>query len=546
VLIAVAAFVLAAVELSRPAGSPSRNNRTVESMFEDDSLLLLQPATAAGDAVVQRTVRELKALGVDRLRLLVEWQYIAPPQRPANFDGADPDDYTACAWAPYDRIVRDARAAGVGVDFDLSGPAPAWAAATSPAGVTAGVYYPDATAFGRFVEAVGTRYSGRYTPASTCSSESFDDSGALPRVSFWSVWNEPNQKGWLSPQYVHSSTGYVPESPRLYRSLVDAYWQGLKRSGHGPETDTILVGELAPEGCPLTGTCPNYRSTVDWPITPIAFVQALYCLGGNEQPLTGPAAGAEGCSASANAGQFVQNNPALFRMTGFAHHPYDFYESPSASLPEPQFVPLADLGRLQTALDDAFDAYGVERQLPLYLTEYGYVTHPPNPYFPISPAQQSKYLNEAAYLAYEDPRVRALGQYELIDPGPNTQYPVGSRDYWETFQEGLVFTDGKPKPAFGSYRLPIWLPQTIVAAGGSVPVWGMLRVAPNNTSQTAEIQWRSRGGAFKTIAAVTTDNPSGFLETRVTPPGSGAIQIAWKNASGQTIDSRAVGVQVAP
>ena len=31
----------------------------------------------------------------------------------------------------------------------------------------------------------------------------------LPRVDFWSAWNEPNQPGWLMPQ----TTGRVPASP---------------------------------------------------------------------------------------------------------------------------------------------------------------------------------------------------------------------------------------------------------------------------------------------------------------------------------------------
>ena len=62
-----------------------------------------------------------------------------------------------------------------------------------------------------FVEAVGKRYSGRYRDEDTGHSR-------LPRVSFWSLWNEPNQGGWLTPQFV----GGKPYSPRLFRSLYIA------------------------------------------------------------------------------------------------------------------------------------------------------------------------------------------------------------------------------------------------------------------------------------------------------------------------------------
>ncbi len=68
--------------------------------------------------------------------------------------------------------------------------------------------------------------------------------------------------------------------------------------------------------------------------------------------------------------------PALFQATGFAHHPYSFFLPPSATMSDPNFAPLSDLGRLEQALDAIFSTYGASRQLPLYLTEYGYETNP--------------------------------------------------------------------------------------------------------------------------------------------------------------------------
>jgi hypothetical protein len=112
----------------------------------------------------------------------------------------------------------------------------------------------------------------------------------------------------------------------------------------------------------------------------------------------------------------------LFTATGFAHHPYSFFLAPGATMTDPNFVPLADLGRLEQALDRIFAAYAVHRRLPLYLTEYGYETDPPNPFRGVSVARQSAYLDEGEYLAWRDPRVRTLSQFLLYDSPPDRAY----------------------------------------------------------------------------------------------------------------------------
>ena len=85
--------------------------------------------------------------------------------------------------------------------------------------------------FGAFVQAVGTRYSGRYKPPGA--------SAPLPRVNFWSIWNEPNYGTELAPQAIDHTK--IEVSPRLYRGLLDAAWNALQSTGHGQ--DTILIGE---------------------------------------------------------------------------------------------------------------------------------------------------------------------------------------------------------------------------------------------------------------------------------------------------------------
>jgi hypothetical protein len=499
-------------------------------MFQDDDHLLYSP-----DAVVNRTLDKLRALGVNQIRATLLWKNLAPDATgatpPAGFDGADPRSYPAAGWAPYDRLVEEAGRRGITVDFDLTAPGPLWAMGSNPPAAKYRDHWsPSAQAFGAFVTAVGTRYTGRYTPPGAGS--------PLPRVSFWSVWNEPNQQGWLTPQYQSVSGQPAMESAALYRAYADAAFTALGQTSHRPSSDTILVGELAPEG--------SVQPTYDYrdAIPPIPFLRGLYCVDPGDRPLTGAAASAIGCPTGGDASRFVTAHPALFQATGFAHHPYSFFLAPSASMSEAGFAPLADLGRLEHELDGIFTTYGVSRQIPVYLTEYGYETYPPNPWRGVSLRLQSLYLNEAQYMAWRDPRVRTMSQFLLYDALPDFTAPPASQKYWSTFQTGLRFAGGAPKPSLNSYRLPVFLPNPVLGPNRSVLVWVMLRAAPQGVRQQASLQWRPQSGSsFQTLRTMTTDNPNQVFSATVTMPGPGVIRVAWTSPSGKLMYSRMVGVR---
>src|SRR3712207_726640 len=75
-----------------------------EAMFQDDDELLYQKDAAQ----VHARLDELAALGVDRVRVTVLWQSLAP--KPASrkrprFDAADPSAYSPGAWTGYDRVA---------------------------------------------------------------------------------------------------------------------------------------------------------------------------------------------------------------------------------------------------------------------------------------------------------------------------------------------------------------------------------------------------------------------------------------------------------
>jgi hypothetical protein len=325
-------------------------------------------------------------------------------------------------------------------------------------------------------------------------------------------------------------------SPRLYRSYLDAAFSALLQTGHGPSSDTILIGELAPEG--------TEGSADEDPIPPLPFLRALYCVDSSYKPLRGAQAAALQCPARPqDQGAFVTSHPALFDATGFAHHPYSFFLAPTASMTDPNFAPLSDLSRLEHALDAIFAAYGVGHRLPIYLTEYGYETNPPNPFRGVSPQNQALYLDEAQYLAWTDPRVRGLAQFLLYDSPPDTRYPKGSVGYWSTFQTGLAYAGGIAKPSLAAYRLPLVIPQPVFAHGHQVYIWGMLRPASRDGGQKAQIQWRPPAGSYRTVATVDVKDASGFFGTDAPLPGSGVVRIAWVSPSGKTFYSREAGVR---
>jgi hypothetical protein len=501
---------------SHPAAAAPR--RDLESIFEDEGHLHADPAG---------TVARLARLGVDRVRVYVRWNLVSPaptsPRAPAGFAAADSAAYPPGTWALYDAVVRAAAHHGVGVDLTLGGPGPAWATSPgAPRGAPAGVWRPSATAYGEFVRAVATRYSGSYAPPGAA--------GPLPRVNFWAIWNEPNFGPELAPQAVARST--VEVSPQLYRGLLDAAWKALGATGHGG--DTILIGETAPAGQTVGDVPGNFGYMV-----PLRFIRALYCVSSGDQLLSGSEATRRGCPAgSAGAQRFAQDHPALFNASGIADHPYPQGGTPPDQVTpdEPDYADLAALGRLEATLDRARAAYGTYPKLPIYNTEFGYQTNPPETIaHTTTPALAARYLNWAEYISWRDPRVRSYDQFLLSDP-PNANASGG-------FATGLEFKDGTPKATYDAFRLPVFLPPA-PQGSGTVEVWGCVRPAHQATLQTGaaqrvRIQYRAGAtGRFRTLSQVAITDPHGYFDVRIALGRSGEVRLAWSYPRGATIHSR--------
>jgi hypothetical protein len=217
--VAAALAVVAAMTCAAPAAGTAAA-AAPRSVVEDDASLL-----RSGPALREATLDDMAALGADTVRIIVLWRD-APG-----------------VWPALDAAVAGARARGLGVLLTLTGPGPASASGCMPRD---GACRPDPAAFGRFVAAAGARY---------------------PDVRAWSLWNEPNVPGWLTPQHVARGGRTVLAAPALYRALARAGAAALAATGHGQ--DTILVGETAPVSTGTTGP-PARRAT-----SPLAFTRAL-------------------------------------------------------------------------------------------------------------------------------------------------------------------------------------------------------------------------------------------------------------------------------
>jgi hypothetical protein len=542
------AAMVATLLLALPAGRAVASARQL-SIMQDDARLDVDPVG---------TLARMRLLGAQVVRVSVTWELIAPTPNakrpPGGFNASDPAAYPASRWALWDTIATVAHDDGLTVDFDLMGGAPRWARGPGrPPKIHTDSWEPSAGAYGAFVRAVGTRYSGTYVPPG--------GSAPLPRVDFWTVWNEPDYGPSLAPQGVPGHLT-IENSPRMYRGLIDAAWSGLNASGHHTSTDTIAWGELAPRGESFWGVASGMK--------PLTFLRALYCVDASYRPLRGTAAQLRGCpTTAAGSRSFRAQNPALFSASGVTDHPYMRWYPPNHEFnPDPvnhsstaEYSTLGVMGNLTRALDRLQAVYGSRTRFPIYDTEFGYMTSPPKHspeakvgykvYF-LSPTVASDYMNWAEYLSWRNPRLLSYEQYLLYDPIK----PTRANDFGG-FASGLLSWNGVQKETYDAWRLPLYLPVTTVRNGHALEVWGCVRPAAfgaldSGSPQTAEIQFAPRStGQYTTVDTVPVSSDSCYFDRHITFPSSGTVRLAYTYPSvdpaptgGVQVTSRTVAVTV--
>ncbi|MBV9683662.1 MAG: hypothetical protein JO046_17865 [Solirubrobacterales bacterium] len=549
------AVALALIVLAIPAARASASTQQI-SMIQDDVRLDADPAG---------TLARMRLLGADAVRVSVHWDSIAPAAgakgAPRGFNASDPAAYPSRNWRLWDEIVTIAHRDGIRVNFDLMGGAPRWAMGSGrPAGNSNPNWEPSASAFAAFVRAIGTRYSGNYDAARRASVPG--DPRDLPRVDFWTVWNEPDYGPSLAPQGLPGNLT-IENSPRMYRNLLNAAWSGLRASGHNPSTDTIAFGELAPRGESYWGVFSGMK--------PLTFLRALYCVDGGYHQLRGIAAQLRGCpTTAAGSGRFRAQNPALFEASAVSDHPYmRWYPPGHEQNPDPvnhsstaEYSSLGVIGNLTRALDRLQGAYGSRTRFPIYDTEFGYITSPPK-HSPdpttrvrviyLSPANAAEYTNWAEYISWRDPRLISFEQYLLFDPSRPTR-----ANNWGGFASGLLTWNGIQKATYYAWRLPLYLPVTQAGSGRPLEVWGCIRPArlgllDSGLPQTAQLQFAPRAtGQYAPLQTITIGAGSScYFDLQVTFPSSGTVRLAYTYpggdallGNGAVVVSRAVSVTV--
>lgn len=406
---------------------------------------LLLPATVAGANGTQFTTVEAPAellfsgspdaaldqirdLGATAIRLQLSWSAVAPDanaKKPPSFNQTDPDAYPAGAWARWDAAIDGARARGLKVYLTLTGPAPRWATAAKRDQLTK----PSAEAFSKFASAAGRRYG--------------------TKVSWWSIWNEPNLGKLLKPiKGLQSAT--------VYRQLYLQAYAGLRSVGvRAP----ILIGELAPIGN-------TFRD--QGTIHPLQFLRKVLCLNSRWHK-------------SAKCGKVPTQ--------GFAMHPYTTQFGPFFRPRNQDDVTIGVLSRLVKALDRAASAGALPRRLPVYVSEFGVQSYP-DKLFGVRLPVQSDFRSIGEKMAWSNARVKSFSQYLLRDDPP-TPGAHGK------FESGLfLYADGAPKPSWYGFRLPLVVAK---GKGSRVALWGFVRPA-HGRAGSLEIEVKDRRGGWKRLA----------------------------------------------
>ena len=325
-------------------------------------------------------------------------------------------------------------------------------------------YKPRPDLFAQFARAAALRYAGA--------------------VDRWIIWNEPNLPLWLQPQNTCKGSRCTPYAPHLYRRLVRAAYPAIKTGR--PDVDGPLRRAGAQRREPDQAGTPGrarWPSSARW-----------------------AASRSRSGAIAAGRARASSRSPA----TAWAYHPHATKLAPDEQQSTLDNASIGDVPRLERTLDATQRAGGLKKpgggRFPLYFTEWGYQTRPPDRTRGVTLAQQSRYLQQGAYLAYRDPRVRLLTQYEWRDE-PVRRSTGG--DAYAGWQSGLLFANDKPKPALKSFANPYFIDQR--PGSRSARLWGQVR--PGVTHQVT-VQRRRAGSRRWTTVKVLSTNGSGLWTLR--------------------------------
>lgn len=311
-----------------------------------------------------------QAANVSIIRATADWR-AAAPTRPAR--ATNPFD-PAYHLQDLDDMIRNAQARGIQVMLTIWG-TPGWA----NGGQTPNVPPKKVADLTNFARALADRYSGRHA--------------GYPYVGHFSIWNEPNLKIFLSPQF--NAKGKIV-SPTTYAKLYKAGYAGIKKAN---KAALVAIGETSNQG--------------------------------RDHPAKG---GGPESTAPGTFARLLAQTKGL-RFDAYATHPYATRPNlpPSQKVKWPN-VTLTQLPRFETSLDQWFHRKGI----PVWITEYGYETKPGEP-LGVTNAQQSKYMSSVIRTLKADPRVHMFIWFIFQD---------SKQSLWAS---GVFNTSGAAKPSYRTF-----------------------------------------------------------------------------------------------
>lgn len=415
----------------------------------DQALFFEAPRDLVGVTAKARAkaLGQLQRLGVKALRVELVWRNVAPASHSARrprFDATNPANYN---WGEYDPLLAEAQRLKWQVLLTVTAPAPKWATAAKKDFVTR----PSSSEFKEFMTAVAKHYGGA--------------------VSLFAIWNEANHPAFLLPQF--NSRG-KPESPRIYRALFQAGYEGLQAGGLAQPK--VLMGETAPVG---SDSISRHEAKVNplHDVAPLAFLREALCLNSHYR----------------KSGTCEELHPY-----GWAHHAYTV-GSPYSKPKGADSVTIGVLSRLTSALDRAAGAHAIPAHLPVYLTEFGIQSYP-NRELGVPQPKQAEYDAIAEQIAWSNPRVAAFSQYLLRDDKLGGKPGSSVHGGFVGFQTGLEEYGGKPKPLYSSFPVPL----VVSRRGHGYSLWGLVRPATGATEATVLVEPKG-SHRYRTLAKVRTD-----------------------------------------
>jgi hypothetical protein len=469
--------VVAAAKAQEPAAPTT--------VIQDDAVFL-----HSSDDEIRTAVAHVRGLGIERVRITAGWSVIAPsPQARGvpDSDLSDPAAYPPENWRNLDRAVRLVSQGGLAPMIDIAFWAPRWATHDDASAETRLRTEVDPQQYAHFAHAVAERYG--------------DD------VDIFTIWNEPNHPGFLVPQWVREAGRFVPRSPHIYRAMVQAAYPAVKAAA--PDS-RVLIGATSSMGSDEPG-----RGGVP----PLRFLRELACVDDHLLPIAG--------------GRCADFSP--IPGDGWSHHPYSLRTTPDRAPRDPDVAPVARTPRLASLLRRLVAMGRIAAPAAdIYMTEYGYETNPPDPRARFSLADQPRLLAWAESIATRTPQVVMWPQFLLRDrPGG----PAGPRlRPFGDWQTGLMDAAGNPKPAFESFRTPVFARCVHDGRRRMVEVWGRVRGDALRTSATVEARPSGTRGDDGWSRRLSSDRPriSSPRAVSATAPAPGAAvrrYLPWRIAT---------------